>query len=304
VPPPAASGSQIDRLIADLRSEDPLQRDAAVARLRVLGSKAVPRLAAAIGARRDAVPRAAALAALEGIDDRRVPALALSALDAGDTETVVAALGVLRPWVASETGTRLLETISAIATDRDRPARVRVAAIEALADLPAELTAPIRAHAPPPEAAGPDAADPVATREWVEAHGAAASLSGLHELIKTLRDRERGARSSRQRAEWQRARAATHRALAGRGSRLAVFDLRETFDAARAPLPDGFADAMAAIGDATCLEPLARAWAATSGEAAWRTRLQTTARDILRRARLTGRNATLRAVRTKWPGFV
>jgi hypothetical protein len=304
VAPPTASASQIDRLIADLGSDDEVQRDAAVARLRVLGAGAVPRLAGAMAAGRPTAARVAALDALDGIDDRRVPDLAVGVLDDDDPETVVAALGVLRPWVARETGTRLLETLTTIATDQDRHARIRAAAIEALADLPDELTAPIRAHAPPPEAAGPDAGDPVAAREWVEAHGAAASLSGLHDLIKSLRERERAERAPRRRLEWLRARGATHRALADRGSRLALFDLRETFDGATGPLPDGFAEAAAAIGDATCLQPLARAWAATPGDPAWRTRLQTTARDILRRARLTGRNATVKSVRARWPGFV
>jgi hypothetical protein len=304
VSPRTTSISQIDRLIADLRSDDLVVREAAVARLRVLGSNAVPRLAAAIAAGRSPAVRAAAFEALEGIDDRRVPDLAIGVLDDEDPDTVVAALGALRSWVARETGTRLLETLTAIATDRERHARVRVAAIEALADLPDELTAPIRAHAPPPESAGPPLDDPVGVREWMEAYGAAASLSALHDLIKSLREREGAERSSRRRLEWQRARAAAHRALAARGSRLALFDLRETFDGAPGPLPDGFAEAVAVIGDATCLEPLARAWAAAAGETAWRTRLQTTARDILRRGKLTGRNATVKAVRAKWAGFV
>ena len=34
----------IDRLIADLQSSDSIRRDAAVARLRILGSRALPRL--------------------------------------------------------------------------------------------------------------------------------------------------------------------------------------------------------------------------------------------------------------------
>jgi hypothetical protein len=37
--------SEVDRLIADLQSPDPIRRDASVARLRVLGARAFPRLA-------------------------------------------------------------------------------------------------------------------------------------------------------------------------------------------------------------------------------------------------------------------
>jgi len=275
-----------------------------VARLRVLGPAAVPRLAAVIAAAGPSPARVAAFDALDGIDDRRVPTLAVGALEHDDPETVVAALGVLRAWVARESGTRLLETLTTIATDRERHARVRSAAIDALADLPEELTAPIRAHAPPPESTGPPLDDPVAARDWIEAYGAAADLPALHDVIKALREGERTARSARQRLDWVAARGAAHRALSARGSRLALFDLRETLDGAEGPLPGGFVEAAAAIGDASCLEPLARAWAAAPRDAVWRTRLQTTARDILRRARLTGRNATVKAVRAKWPGFV
>ena len=78
--------------------------------------------------------------------------IAVTALGATDIETVVAALNVLRSWVPRETGTRLLEAITAIAVDRSRDARVRVAALDALSDLPDDLVRPIREQAPPPEA--------------------------------------------------------------------------------------------------------------------------------------------------------
>ena len=87
--------------------------------------------------------------------------IAFAALGASDVDTVVAALSVLRTWVPQETGTRLLEAITAIAVDRDRDARVRVAALDALSDLPDDLVRPIRDQAPPPEAAGPALDNPV-----------------------------------------------------------------------------------------------------------------------------------------------
>ena len=57
------------------------------------------------------------------------------------------------------------------------------------------------------------------------------------------------------------ARAAAHFALAQGGSRLALYDLRETIETAKQPLAVKFMAAVTAIGDATCLEPIAAAHA-------------------------------------------
>ena len=70
------------------------------------------------------------------------------------------------------------------------------------------------------------------------------------------------------------------------------------------PLPGDFLTAVAAVGDGSCLEPMARAWAATPGEEWWRGRLAEAAVDILRREKLTGRSAAVKRVRAKWPGFI
>jgi hypothetical protein len=293
----------VDRLIADLQSPDPVRRDASVARLRVLGARALPRLSTFIAAHDTGGARAHALSALDGVDDPRVIAIASKALAASDAETVIAALGVLRSWVAQESGTRLLEAITAIAVDRGRNARVRVAAIEALSDLPDHLVRPIREQAPPPEAGGPSLDNPVAALGWVEAHGEKATLATLHDAIKRFRDSEGRADTSRGREEWLKARAAAHRMLADRGSRLALYDARETFSAAHAPLPAGFLDALERVGDASCLEPLARAWSA-SRDARWREQLSGIARQILIRSKLGSRNAVVKGIRANWAGFI
>ena len=96
----------IDRLIADLQSSDSIRRDAAVARLRILGNRALPRLIDLVAAHESAAVRALALDALEGLDDVRAIDVAFDALRDGNIEVVIAALGVLRHWVAEETGTR------------------------------------------------------------------------------------------------------------------------------------------------------------------------------------------------------
>ncbi len=100
-------------------------------------------------------------------------------------------------------------------------------------------------------------------------------------------------------------RAAAHAVLARRGSRVALYDLRETFDAAQAPLPLDFLAAVTTLGDASCLEPMARAWAASpAGETWWRDRLADAAADIMHRTRLSGRSNVVKRIRGRWTGFL
>jgi hypothetical protein len=294
----------IDRLITDLHSPDSIRRDAAVARLRILGNRALPRLIDLVATHEPTGVRALALDALEGLDDVRVIDVAFDALRDSDIDVVIAALGVLRRWVAEETGTRLLDAITAIVVDRSRDARVRVAALAALSELPEHLVRPIRDQAPPPESAGPSLEDPVAVREWIHAYGADATLSTLHELVTRTREREHAESSSRLRSEWLEARGRAHQALAKRDSLVALYDLRETFEAATAALPQSFLSTAAAIGDASCLEPLARAWAAAGKNLEWKHQLSTTAAAIVRREKLTGRSAVVKKLRANFPGFV
>jgi hypothetical protein len=296
--------NDIDRLIADLQSSDSIRRDAAVARLRIQGQRALPRLIDIISSRSAASLRALALDALAGLDDVRVIEVAFDALGDGDADVVIAALGVLRGWVAEETGTRLLDAISAIAVDRSRDARVRVAALAALSELPEHLVRPIRDQAPPPESALPSLEDPLAVGEWIQAYGADATLSTLHELVTGTREREHAESSSRLRSEWLHARGRAHQALARRKSLVALYDLRETFETATEALPQSFLSTAAAIGDASCLEPLARAWAAAGKDLNWKHQLTTTAATIRRREKLTGRSAAVKKLRANFPGFV
>jgi HEAT repeat protein len=275
-----------------------------VARLRILGDRALPRLIDLVAAHESANVRALALDALEGLDDVRAIDVAFEALRDGDIDVVIAALGVLRRWVAEETGTRLLDAITAMTVDRSRDARVRVAALAALSELPEHLLRPIRDQAPPPESAGPSLEDPVQVREWIHAYGASATLSTLHELVTRTREREHAESSSRLRSEWLQARGRAHQALAKRDSLVALYDLRETFEAATGALPQSFLSTAAAIGDATCLEPLARAWAAAGKDLDWNHQLSTTAATIMRREKLTGRSAAVKKLRANFPGFI
>jgi hypothetical protein len=124
-------------------------------------------------------------------------------------------------------------------------------------------------------------------------------------LVARSREQEHAEPAAQRRQEWLATRGAVHAALARRGSRVSLYDLRETLDAAQAPLPVDFLTAVTTIGDATCLEPLARAWAAApASEPWWRDRLAGAAAEIMRRAQLSGRSAVVKRVRAKWSGFI
>jgi hypothetical protein len=294
----------VERLIADLAQDEATRRDAAVARLRVMGSRALPHLATLIESTASPGARAAALSVLEGFDETRVIVLARTALQELDTDVALAAIGVLRGWLTREDGTQALEAVTAAALDKRRDGTVRLAALDALSELPPELVAPIRERAPVDGGDQPALNDPAALGAWLAEHGASAPLTALHAAVTGARDREQADSLARRRDEWTRMRGAAHLALATRGSRVAVYDLRESFDRARTPLPADFLAAAARVADESCLEPMARAWASAKGEPWWRSRLMETASDLVTRLKLTGRNAMMKRLRAKWPGFV
>jgi hypothetical protein len=282
-----------------------------VARLRVLGARALPRLVALIRTESDAAVRAAALSALEGLDDSRAADAALACL-ADDDAVAVAAIGVLRGWLTGDHGLPALDAVTGLALTRTRSAAVRLAALDALSDLPRDLVAPVleqdggEAEGGLPEGSPHvrDLDDPLAVREWVAAHGGRAALSTLHDLVVRCREREKAEPSARLRQEWLVARGTAHVALAQRRSRVALYDLRESLDIATTPLPLDFLTAVTTIGDASCLEPMARAWEAATNETWWRDRLAGAAAEIVARERIGARSAVLKRVRTKWPRFL
>lgn len=124
-------------------------------------------------------------------------------------------------------------------------------------------------------------------------------LGDLHRLVVAVRDRETATRDELRRKEWMAARGALHQALAARGSRVALYDLRETLERPGAHLPISMVTALSAIGDASCLEPLAAAIAASHD--AWeREQLSRTFGEIRRRERLTRRHAVIRRIEGKY----
>src|SRR5262249_30497605 len=114
---------------------------------------------------------------------------------------------------------------------------------------------------------------------------------------------ERVNESTAQRAGWATLWATAHLTLARRGSRLALYDLRESFEQAAAPLPVEALAALALIGDASCLEPIAAAWTRSSDEW-WRDRLSALVREIATREKLTRRGAVMKKIAKRWPGLL
>jgi hypothetical protein len=298
----AASAGEVEGLLGRLRRGSGSDREAAVARLRVLGARAVPRLTALVASPEEsAAARSAALRALDGSTEARVRDAAVAAL--ADDSVAPAAIATLRPWVMRGDGIAVLEALTTLALDAARPPDARLAALDALSQLPGDVVQPLMAAAPVFPAAIGAADDPLAARDWLHAHPAA-PLSVLHDLVVEAREREQREPAARRRDDWRVTRGAVHAALARRGSRVALYDLKETFDAAGGPLPLDYLAAMTAIGDASCLEPMARAWVATPKETWWRDRLSDAATDIMRREKLSGRSAAVRRIRAKFSGFL
>lgn len=324
----SSAARQIDALIADLSSERPVVRETALARLTVIGARAVVHLTAlATDADAPVVSRVAALRALEAIGDVRAIDAAAQALNAGDKGIGVAAAGILQRFLTGKRGADVTDALTAKALDRQAPDAVRLAALVALDDLGASALEPlwnalardssasVRAHVADvkrgrqaevtSEEAGSLPDDPEKLRRGLSLHRRSASLTELHALIERIRTREES-ESGAGRDAWTRARGAAHVALARRGSRLGVYDLRETLEHSRAPLPVEFMAALALIGDATCLESIAAAYAHAPAESNewWRDHLADAFRAIVAREQLTGRHAVMKKIQKRWPSIL
>jgi len=324
---PSAAGT-VAALIADLSSERPVVRETALARLTVIGARAVVHLTTlAEDADAPVASRIAALRALEAIGDARAINAAAHALDAGDKGIGVAAAGLLQRFLKGRRGAEVTDILTAKALDGIAPDAVRLAALVALDDLgPSALqplwkalardsSASIRAHVADvrggrsAEVASDEIAsltdDPEKLRRELSHAPATASLPELHALVERIRTREEAARAP-QRDAWTRARGAAHVALARRGSRLGMYDLRESLEKSSAPLPVEFMAALSLVGDATCLESIAAAYAHVPGgnDDWWREHLADTFRAIATREKLTARHAVMKKIQKRWPAIL
>ena len=283
-----------------------MSRDSALARLAVIGPRAVPHLVAAYGEATDRMARAAILRALEPIGDPRALPIARDGLSHGGDLAVaaVAVLGGLLDSSYGATGANALDSLMTAALDERVERRVRAAAAEKLRAANVDVSGKVVI-----EASGaiwkdaldghlPD--DPEMLRQSLNARASSAPLSDLRALVDRIRVHEAAAASGAER--WGALRGAVHQALALRGSRVALYDLRESIEAASAPLPQSFLAAVQLIGDGSCLQAIAGAYAnAPSGEQRWRHQLGAAFAAIAARERITARHAVMKRIAARWP---
>jgi HEAT repeat protein len=288
----------------------------------------VDRLVLIIRSRTAAHVRAAALRALEGIDDRRALAAALIAINDSDRTVAVAAIALARRFLRGPGGADAVDRLVTATTDRARPDDVRVAALRALRDLDRRTIAPLlKSLASDPIAAvrteaGAEPgrrrlqptkavevlvkaadrglpADAGQLRRAVISAGGEVTLTVLLRIIERVRERENGL-APVQRARWSAVRATAHVALANRDSRLGLYDLRESLEALHEKLPVELLSALMLVGDASCLPVMASAHA-RSDDTWFRERLADVFRVVVKRERLTRRHAVMKKIQQRWP---
>jgi len=324
----ASAALEIQQLIGALGGTDEVRREAAIARLAVIGARAVDGLRKAYAGAEDRDTKVAVLRALESTGDRRTIAIARQAIvDGGDV--AVAGAAALRGLLDSPhgpTSTEALDVLVSTTLDRTAGRLVRLAAFDALQGIPEGVRARVaealrndpderlkaRAADASHEAATADDVwqdalegklpdSPAALRAASATRSASAALSSLQKMIDACRAHE-GTVTRAKRPEWQTLRGALHQALALRGSPVAVYDLRESVQDAKEHLPTSFLAALHVVGDQSCLEPLAAAYArADPADAWWRTQLAGAFRAIARRERITRRHLLLKRIEARWP---
>ena len=291
--------SEIRTLIESLGAADDVNREGAIARLAVIGSRAVDRLAGLfVEAGTSRVTKAGILRVLEAAGDARAIPLARRALqDAG--EVAVAATGALRPLLASSSADVAAESLDILMTvllDEKVERRVRTAAFDALQDVPEVRERIGEILGNPPDSRTVDAVWRDATegrlpdaagmlREAVQLRAASAPLGTLQKLLDAVRTRETTPGETAA-ADWRAARGGLHQALALRGSRIAVYDLRETVESATDSLPSTFLTALHLVGDESCLTAIASAHKRAAPDPRWRQQLEAAFHAIVKREKL------------------
>jgi hypothetical protein len=303
--------ADVPSLIQGLREAGD-RREAAIARLTIAGKRAVARLVEAYPSTTDREVQIAILRVLEAIGDERALGVAVQAVGArGDV--AVAGVAVLRELLGRRQGSadvKALDALLALARDDSAERRVRAAAIgalehappdvrEALGDLEVDQSADRALWEDALAGHLPD--DPSGLRDAIPDRAASAALADLRRLIETVAAREQTT-GQRHTEEWLAVRGVLHQALALRGSRIALYDLRETLERSEGPLPSPFLGALQTIGDDSCLEPLAGAFT-RARDARWQHQLAQAFREIVKRERITKRHSALRRALGKAPGL-
>jgi hypothetical protein len=329
----ASASVEVRTLVAALGSADEVAREGAVARLAVIGARAMDRLMAAFDEATDRRTRLAVLRTFEAIGDYRAgPPARRALIDGGDL--AVAATAVLRRLLTSSreaSAAEALDALVATALDTSNDRRVRLAAVEALEDTAGDVGKRLAQtfrqdqggarHKPsvPPdadearlEAIWQDAVegrlwdDPQVLRNALAAHASSAPLNTLRKMIEAVRLREEADPVS-DRDAWRSLRGALHQALALRGSRVALYDLRESLGEGETParlVAPSFLAALHLIGDESCLEPLAALWERASGDERRRHHLESAFQAIVRRERIGPGHKVLKRLKARGSGLL
>lgn len=319
--PPLAS------LVDALRSPRADISESAVARLRLVGALAVPKLVdLARATDAPAAARARALRVLASVGGREAVQTGIACLEAADLEIVEEACVLLGDRVQrpDAEGARALDALTALAMSPAIAVDRRLLALAALDGLPDALLRPVH------DALAQDPSSRIVSRVLRQRAGGAWSLEGiverglppspalagaiagdeaedapvtlLRKTIDLVRTRESQAGPDEQ-LGWRSVRATLHDALARRHSRIALYDLRETLESATGPVPIGFLAAAAAIADVTCLEAVGYAWmSAAVGDQWYRDHLRDVFTAIVHRERITRDHKTLTKMLTRHPG--
>ena len=320
--------TEIRTLIDALGAADEIKRESAIARLAVIGRRAVDRLVAVYPQpTTERSKRLAILRVFEASGDPGGLATARDALKEGG-DVAVAAAAALRRLLElpdADSSAEALDALIATAMDAAVERRVRVAALDALQGMPDDVRNRVAAaldgdlggkptkgarvgrQDSGTDALWQDALDgqlpdgPAALRQAVQVKAGSAALGLLQKLVDAVRTREGNSGTGAGAEEWRAIRGALHQALALRGSTVALYDLRETIAAADRPLPSSFVAALHAIGDETCLEPIAAAVSRSGGQERWRHQLTEAFAAIVKRERVPPGSPLMKRIGTRWP---
>lgn len=300
------------RALLQALGQDGDRREAAIARLTILGTRVVPQLIAEYSRTDDRDRQIALLRVLEATADERTFPVAETAIAAGG-DVAVAAIAVLRELLTRTirgADVKALDLLLSIAREGTHDRRLRAAAREALDAAPQDVrdalgalgTSEDQGEALWQDALGGHLPDDVRQlRDAIATHAETAPLPDLRRLIERMIERERAQKKAAAINEWRAARGAVHQALALRGSRVALYDLREAFEQASNALPSSFIGAVTLIGDESCVEPLASAYANAGADARWQQQVAQAFREIVKRERLTKKHSALRRALSKAP---
>lgn len=324
-----STAAEVRSLVATLAGPDDIKREAAIARLAVIGPRAIDRLLAAYTdpASTEAT-RIAILRIFEAVADPRPLPILRSALTTSP-DLALAAIGALRGLLNNASdgaSTGALDALVATVVSSTADRTLRLAAFDALRDAPEDVMAglrdALRSDADPAMRATVEApADEgaAAAVEWNEAvagqighdpsilfdaarhRAGSAPLGELRKMIDAARERESESAGTARSAQWRALRGQLHQALAERGSTVALYDLRESLDGTGEALPGTFLAALRAVGDASCLEAMAGAYSRIE-DAEWRAGLRAAMDAIVSREKLTARHAVLKKIAARWPG--